>query len=519
MRPNQISQQEREPNPGVDVGDHIYVQHRGQHCVGVVCAHGKHGATVEIDGKHHKIKWKGVLGHKKRAQANYNVVDEGEDGMLVEDAHGKRKFIATPNDAKEDPMVAKSFGRRPVALFMKGIAPRPGLTEKKLTDKRGVQTTRYVRTNKDDPQDKRGSVHGYGTHNLEVGDRVSFALGDLKGEGGITSVGQDGVTAKDSSGHMHKVRWDQISGHEPKPGTKKPEHERPVLGKQEPIPADKFDAATYAKSHDKADVTPEDILAHFPEDTADKIAEVQERLKKIEQTIDTFKGADGKYVPERLALHDKIKNELLSDERIKAATPAGGEAPTFIILGGRGGSGKSWFEGNVYDPDKAIVLDANHIKGKLPEYEGWNAAAVHEESGEIFDDLVASARALGLNVVLDKTMKTAKSAIVDVKAFKDAGYRTEAHYMHLPRQEAAKRAVARFLGKTKRYVPVEVVLSNTTNEAAFDQVKHLVDDWSFRDNNVGKDEKPIMISQKTSTNEKPLIKSDQSNIILFWRLK
>ena len=67
--------------------------------------------------------------------------------------------------------------------------------------------------------------------------------------------------------------------------------------------------------------------------------------------------------------------------------------------------------------------------------------------------------------------------------------------MHLPRQEAAKRAVARFLGKTNRYVPIDVVLSNKENESSFDKVKGLVDKWSFRDNNVPEKTEPILISE------------------------
>jgi predicted ABC-type ATPase len=166
------------------------------------------------------------------------------------------------------------------------------------------------------------------------------------------------------------------------------------------------------------------------------------------------------------------------------------------MLGGRGGSGKSWFEGNVYDPQKFIVLDADVIKGMLPEYEGWNAAQVHEESSDILESIIKTARDKGLNVVLDATMKTAKSAIAKMQAFKNKGYTIEAHYMHLPRQEAAKRAVSRFMGKTKRYVPINVVLSNTSNEETFDLIKAEADNWSFRDNNVPKGRGPIVISEK-----------------------
>ena len=118
-------QKDPEPRGDVEVGDHLYVHHGGQPCTGVVCAHGRHGVTVKIDGQHHKVKWDKVLGHKRRASKRYSVVDHGEDGMLVEDDQGRRRFVAIPNDSKDDPMVAKSFGQRPVLLFMKAGAP-PG---------------------------------------------------------------------------------------------------------------------------------------------------------------------------------------------------------------------------------------------------------------------------------------------------------------------------------------------------------------------------------------------------------
>ena len=85
-----------------------------------------------------------------------------------------------------------------------------------------------------------------------------------------------------------------------------------------------------------------------------------------------------------------------------------------------------------------------------------------------------------------------------MQQFKDAGYRTEAHYMHLPRAEAAKRAVARFLGPTGRFVPPEVILSNTGNEASFDQIKGLVDAWSFRDNSNSDGSGPKLISESAA---------------------
>lgn len=384
-----------------------------------------------------------------------------------------------------------------------------------------------------DAEDVRGSAHGYGTHNIEEGDTIHFKAGEFSGSGKVKAIGKDGARIEDESGREHNVHWHEVTGFKADRGDgggKKPpengdkptaegaepekEPQKPtVLGKQEPIPAESFNATDYAKSHDQADVSVESILAGFPEDTKEKIAAAVDRLESVEETMQKFH-SDGKWTATRQELHRKIlidgvmgKDEngndvkipgLLSPERQKAARPQSGELPTFILLGGRGGSGKSSLKGLVYEPYRCIVLDADHIKSMLPEYEGWNASQVHEESGELFDMAVEYARIMGLNVVLDKTMKTAKTAVADVQKFKKAGYRSEAHYMHLPRQEAGKRAVKRFLdgGESGRYVPVEIVLSNTGNEAAFDQVKGMCDAWSFHDNNVPKGAKPILISQK-----------------------
>lgn len=194
-------QKDPEPRGDVEVGDHIYVHHGGQPCTGEVCAHGRHGVTVKIDGQHHKVKWDKVLGHKRRAAKRYNVVDHGEDGMLVEDDQGRRRYVAVPNDSKEDPMVAKSFGQRPVLLFMKaGAPPGPGLQQKKITDKNGVQTTRWVSIGAGGPPAQRGQ-------------HVGFQNGEHRGHGQVVASGRHGVTVKDSAGGEHRVHHEKVTHH------------------------------------------------------------------------------------------------------------------------------------------------------------------------------------------------------------------------------------------------------------------------------------------------------------------
>jgi hypothetical protein len=532
-KPKQPAQK---PVAGVEPGDHVYIQHEQRGPIAVrVMAHGKDGLTGICDQKQrHKVKWDAVLGHKQRMLQRYRLVEQGADGALIEDDQGKRRFIAgevpvmdeavrPPASGSEPSLPAKPLStddpllgrqdklRKAIALpdnalviFAKAtgaVANRPGPRLEDRTDKSGKHTRRWVRTMKDQPKerDKAKPEEAKPDHGapFEHGDTVAFRHGDVGGHGKIVASGRDGVTLQGKDGQEHQVRHEHIV----KPDDVGPAEDAAKGGGGDdggdgPEPPDKFDAAAYAAQHNDMSVTPEQILAAFPADTADKIADVVAKLATVEQTIDRFK-RDGVYTPERAKLHDTILKHFLSPEKVEAATPAEGQAPTFTILGGRGGSGKSWFKGKVYDPAKVILLDADEIKGMLPEYQGWNAAEVHEESSDLFDAITHEAKELGLNIVHDATMKTAKKAVAIVNGFKDAGYRTEAHYMYLPPQEAAKRAVHRFLGPTQRFVPPGIVLGNTTNEGSFDQVKGLVDAWSFRDNNVGKGQEPKLLSEKS----------------------
>jgi predicted kinase len=530
------------PIPGVDAGDHVYVRHETRGPITVrVLAHGQDGLTGVCDQKQrHRVTWDRVLGHKSRMLQRYRMVEQGADGALIEDDKGQRRYIAgevpiqaeavrPPAARKDDPLIGgqdrlhkapvetdaqpirKSLIVPPgaVVLFAKAqVANRPGLAlqdRTDRTDRTGKHTKRWVRTMKDQPKerekakpDEKKPDHGAP---MQHGDTVAFRHGDVGGHGKITASGRDGVTLQTEDGKEQQVRHEHLVKPEDKgPAEDAADGAKPGGGDGGgggEIPPDQFNANDYAQQHNDPSVTADDILKAFPPEVATKIADTNTKLATLPQTIDTFK-KDGQWTPERKAKHAEIIAKFLSDERVLAAKPAPGTPPSFIILGGRGGSGKSWFKNKVYTPGKAIVLDADEIKHELPEYKGWNAAQVHEESGELFDAITHQAQAMGLNIVHDATMKTSKKAVTLVQGFKDAGYRTEAHYMYLPPQVAAKRAVDRFLGETQRFVPPGIVLGNTTNEGSFDQVKGLVDAWSFRDNNRSKEEGPKLLSESAN---------------------
>lgn len=277
-----------------------------------------------------------------------------------------------------------------------------------------------------------------------------------------------------------------------------------------------FSGAEFMKSKDNPNVTAQDIISSFS-NASERLEEFKEKLKDLPETKSTY-FVNGNYTKDREKIHEQIlfkgitgidqttgKNKyfppLLGDEALKKASPEGFK-PTLTVLGGRGGSGKTAFNGEqfedvkVYDKDKTLLLDADAIKAMLPEYKGFNAFQVHEESSDILQKAIDFAREARINLVIDGTLKTDQPTLERIAAFKAQGYRVEAHYMYLSREEAAKRAVSRALGKTARYVPPEVVLGNKANEATFDKVRKVVDNWSFWRNDVEKGKAPVLVSKK-----------------------
>ena len=94
-----------------DLGDEVYYRHP-QHGVthGKVIAHGQHGATCRHgDGQAHQVLWSDLLGHRKRRERAFTVVDRGEDGAIVADERGQHHFLAgdlPADEAEEDETTA-----------------------------------------------------------------------------------------------------------------------------------------------------------------------------------------------------------------------------------------------------------------------------------------------------------------------------------------------------------------------------------------------------------------------------
>lgn len=213
------------------------------------------------------------------------------------------------------------------------------------------------------------------------------------------------------------------------------------------------------------------------------------------EALDSGKIHRGSYTPERLKEHNRIINEILQGSEKYAAKE--GSNPEVMFLGGRGGAGKGNFDkakGNdagVYDSSSHLVLDPDHVKRKMKEYSPETAYLTHRESVDIFDKLVKESRRRKLNMVIDITMRHPLTAMV--KTFAKHGYDMQAHYMHMPPEGAAVRALLRWknggepnsLGVKSgrgRLVTPGVVLKMTDNEKNFDTIVPHMKKWSVWSN-------------------------------------
>ena len=282
MTPGVPKRPEPVPKPGVIVGDEVYCHHpKGAHA-GRVVAHGKHGVTLEGG---HKVRWEHVLGHKRRAGQEFKIIDEGEDGCIAEDKNGLRQFIAVPPEAREEQMVVKAGMGQRLALFAKADGTpymgRPGLSKKVITDRRGVQTTRWVRTTPDAP------------HPL-VGHHVGWQNGDVRAHGQVASVGRDGAMVRDKSGGMHAVRHEHITHHwaDKTPPERSPHEppDRPSYAPRQDGESDKAYAKRVVDTGDAVHDLPEDHDRYF--NTAGAARVPLDRLHSTKTEEENQQGGD-----------------------------------------------------------------------------------------------------------------------------------------------------------------------------------------------------------------------------------
>jgi len=194
-------------------------------------------------------------------------------------------------------------------------------------------------------------------------------------------------------------------------------------------------------------------------------------------------GPDGKFTPERQALHKQI-----IDSHFEGKTPV--KAPTAYVLGGGPASGKSSIIKNgQFTPDENTVhVDSDAIKAMLPEYKKMveskdpaAAAYAHEESSYLAKQIQDRGSKGSYNTLLDGTGNSSLDSLEGkIKKMKAAGQKVVAAYVSVPTEMAIDRNRER-AKKTGRLPPesmlrachksVSEVLPKAIEKGLFDDVQ------------------------------------------------
>lgn len=221
----------------------------------------------------------------------------------------------------------------------------------------------------------------------------------------------------------------------------------------------------------------------------DEVARAAARkAARAKDSLEAHTDAHGNVSPSRRELHERIINQMVSGVPRE-------ELPIATFMGGGPASGKSAMlkaAGSRGRP-AGVVIDADAIKSRLPEYQEMTKAGdhraapyVHEESSHIAKQAMAAAIRNRQSFTLDGTGDSSYDKLAGkVNAAKAKGYRTHAQYVTVDTDAALERAAARG-AKTGRVVPPTTIreihagVSGTFRKAA---ENNLFDTSELWDNN------------------------------------
>lgn len=214
------------------------------------------------------------------------------------------------------------------------------------------------------------------------------------------------------------------------------------------------------------------------------IDELTKYVNSLPQTKSMyFDEATSSYSKERKKLHADIINSY-KDSLVCIEN----ENPIAILMGGSPASGKSSFL-KKYAPylleEEIFKIDADDIRSKLPEYQGWNATQTHLETKDIVNTIISD-RNVGIpcnfDLIYDGTMNNTKSYIPLIDLLKKRGYRIFIVYIDkVPKNVVEERALLRYQ-KSGRFVPLEVIDDFfNKGKAAFNDLKNKVNGYMVVD--------------------------------------
>lgn len=282
------------------------------------------------------------------------------------------------------------------------------------------------------------------------------------------------------------------------------------------LPSPRIVAALVRKSQPEPPQSDEDVPRFVEQVKASPLfAELQNRLEDYERespgAIDSWSAnrysKDGQYTPERSQIHDAIAAKALNVHAI--ARP--GERPKALVLAGLPGSGKTSVGSHQAKRHgvEFTAINSDDVKAALPEYQGWNAAALHKESTDVlYDKIMPEAMKARHNILLDTTATNYESVKQSLEDLHRSGYDVHLVHVGLPWHKTMARAWTRFAqnafsyrSKTEepgRYVSMEYVeWTDHRAEKNFHELKNhpAVKSWVAIDNDVPYGSPPKVLAE------------------------
>lgn len=226
------------------------------------------------------------------------------------------------------------------------------------------------------------------------------------------------------------------------------------------------------------------------------LKKLQDCIDRQPQTKQLFYQEGTGYTEERKELHDKIISNLFNGTKCVVKN----QSPICVLTGGAPGSGKTtWLKKHApFLTKKAVFhLDADEIRSKLPEYEGWNAGSTHEETRDIVNEILTHLGDVSCryDFIYDGTMNSAEKYFSLINRIKGLGYQIFIVFMELPKELSVERALGRYQ-RSGRYVPMDVIngfyeklpppINMPKGKYSLDQLKPLVDGYVVVDSQTQK---------------------------------
>ena len=215
--------------------------------------------------------------------------------------------------------------------------------------------------------------------------------------------------------------------------------------------------------------------------------------KLAKEFLDKFGETDQINTPERQRLRKNIADELYGEG---AKTK---NREVFLIVG-HPASGKSTLADLLIAEQEALLVDSDEAKKRLPEFSnGLLSTAVHSESSNIADTVLAHAIENGDNIVMPVVGKTYENLKRLVDKFKEAGYTVKLIYVDLPLPKAIERAKNRFKETGRLIYPEYLQSVGMKPKQNYDKLKKTkgVDSYEAWSNDVPRGNRPILIESSS----------------------